>query len=488
MVCAVVLQGLHGGEEQHIANGGAVGQQHHQAIQAKAQSARGRHTILQGVDKVLVHLGMDTLGLTLGHLSLKAGALVDGVIQLREGVAHLVAGDEKLKALRQPGIFGLALGQGRNLHRVIHNEGRLLQLILHKGIEKLGEAVPTLGRLFHMHAAGFAVRPGFLVALPGEPVHAAGFLHRVRHGHALPGRLEMNYLSLVSHVGGAQGLHGHKLIQALHHVHNVLVVGVCLVGLHGGKLRVVGGVHTFVAEDASHFVYPFKAAHNQPLQVQFRLNAQEHVDIQSIVVGTEGAGGSADFQGMEHRRVHLQEAFPIQELPHGSDDLAALAEGIPHLGIHDHVYIPLTVAQISIHQAVELFGQHLQGLAQERNLLGMHGNFPRLGFEHDALYAQDISQVVLLKGRVGLLAHVVALDIDLDFTLAIQQVGKGSLAHDPAAGHPAGNGDRLSLQLIILRGDFLRAVGHVKAGNGIGVLPGGHQCLELLPANLFLFG
>lgn len=52
----------------------------------------------------------------------------------------------------------------------------------------------------------------------------------------------------------------------------------------------------------------------------------------------------------------------------------------------------------------------------------------------------------------------------------------------------AGNGDRLSLQLIILRGDFLRAVGHVKAGNGIGVLPGGHQCLELLPANLFLFG
>ena len=56
---------LHGGEEQHVTNRGAVGHQHDHAVQAEAQATRGGHAVLQGVDEVLVHLGVDALSLNL---------------------------------------------------------------------------------------------------------------------------------------------------------------------------------------------------------------------------------------------------------------------------------------------------------------------------------------------------------------------------------------------------------------------------------------
>ena len=87
----LLTHGLHGGEEQHVADGGAVGHQHDHAVQAEAQAARGRHAVLQGVDEVLVDLGVDALSLAGSDLLLEAAALVDGIIQLGEGVAHLVA-------------------------------------------------------------------------------------------------------------------------------------------------------------------------------------------------------------------------------------------------------------------------------------------------------------------------------------------------------------------------------------------------------------
>ncbi len=70
--------------------------------------------VLQSVDVVVVHLGLAVRlnGLALGHLTLEAALLVDGVVQLAEGVAVLGAVDEILKALGEGGVIRLALGQG----------------------------------------------------------------------------------------------------------------------------------------------------------------------------------------------------------------------------------------------------------------------------------------------------------------------------------------------------------------------------------------
>ena len=143
----LLVNRLHRGEQQNIADGGAVGEQHDQAVHAKAQAARGGQAVLQCVDIIVIHLSLaiGLNGLALGNLTLKAALLVDGVVQLAEGVAVLGAVDEVLKALGKGGIIRLALGQRANLDRVIINEGGLDQLVLNKGIEELGQNGTLVG-------------------------------------------------------------------------------------------------------------------------------------------------------------------------------------------------------------------------------------------------------------------------------------------------------------------------------------------------------
>ena len=60
-----------------------------QTVDAEAKAARGGHTVLQRVDEVVIHLSLAVRvdGLALGNLALKAALLVDGVVQLAEGIA-----------------------------------------------------------------------------------------------------------------------------------------------------------------------------------------------------------------------------------------------------------------------------------------------------------------------------------------------------------------------------------------------------------------
>ena len=298
----------------------------------------------------------------------------------------------------------------------------------------------------------------------------------------------MDHLALVGHVGGAQGLEGHKLVELLHHFHDFLVIRVGLVGFHGGEFRVVGGVHALVAEDAAHLVHPLEAAHDQALEVQFGFNAQEHGNIQGVVVGAEGPGRRADFQRVQHRGVHLQVAPAVQELAHGGDDGAALAEGVAHLGIHDAVHIPLAVAQVGILQAVKLLRQYLEGLAQQRQALHVNGNFARLGAEHHAAHAQDVADVILLEIGIGVHTQIIPGHINLNIALPVQQVGEGGLAHHAAGGHAARQGHRLPLQLVKAVDHVAAVVGHIIAGQLVGVLPCVDQRLQLLAADDLLLG
>ena len=74
-----LVEGLHCGEQQHVPDGGGVGQQHHQAVHTEAQAARGGQAILQRGDVVVVHLGLG-VGIqsqTVGNLLFKPGLLID---------------------------------------------------------------------------------------------------------------------------------------------------------------------------------------------------------------------------------------------------------------------------------------------------------------------------------------------------------------------------------------------------------------------------
>ena len=163
----LVTQGLHRGEENHFPNAVGAREHHDAAVDADAQAARGGQAVLQGGDEVLVHHAglVVPLGPQL-HLLLEAAALVDGVVELGEGVAHLAAADEQLEALGEPGILGGALGQGGHVHRVHGDEGGLDQLLLHPLVKDLvqGVAPGLVRRLGQLHPDGLGGGHRLLVA------------------------------------------------------------------------------------------------------------------------------------------------------------------------------------------------------------------------------------------------------------------------------------------------------------------------------------
>ena len=87
---------------------------------------------------------------------------------------------------------------------------------------------------------------------------------------------------------------------------------------------------------------------------------------------------------------------------------------------------------------MELFGEGKERLCKKLDLLGVDGYLPRLGAEHKALNADDVTDVPLFEIGIAFLAHIVTLDVELDLALAVVHMHEGCLAHYAAAHHSAG--------------------------------------------------
>ena len=144
-ILSVIYFGLHRGEEKHVADRCGVGEEHNESVYAEAEAACGGHTVFERGDVIVVYLSVAIrLGLTLlFNLRLEALLLVNGVVELREGVAVLGAVDKVLKSLGEEGIFGLSLCKRRILYGVIVNEGGLNKLILYERVEELYKMLAT---------------------------------------------------------------------------------------------------------------------------------------------------------------------------------------------------------------------------------------------------------------------------------------------------------------------------------------------------------
>ena len=80
---------------------------------------------------LVVGLGLLVARGLVGALLLEAGALLVRVVQLGEGVRELHAGGEASKRSTRPGLGAVVLRERRELLRVVHDEGRVLEVRLH---------------------------------------------------------------------------------------------------------------------------------------------------------------------------------------------------------------------------------------------------------------------------------------------------------------------------------------------------------------------
>ena len=262
----------------------------------------------------------------------------------------------------------------------------------------------------HAHALGEGDRR-VRVANDRHKVGPRDVLNSVSHGHAAPARCEVHIVAQPLELIRAEDLLGSAGEDALEDVHHTVEVRICLIELAGRELRVVLGVHALVAEDAADLIHALNAADDQALEMQLGRNAHIHINIERVVVCDERARRSAAGDGAEHGGLDLHEAEAVEIAAQVRDEPAADLEVALALGVHDQIHIALTVAQLHVRHAVELLRQRAQGLTEQRDLLHVDGDLPRLGLERVAAHADDIADVILAEIGKLLLGHGVLADV-----------------------------------------------------------------------------
>ena len=137
---------LHGREEDDLADVVLLAKKHAEAVNAAADAACRRHAVIQGVDEAKVDVGGFLISpFPGGELGVEAFLLVEGIVELAVGVAHLSSADEELEPLDEARVFA-PLCQRGDLDGVGMDEGRLDEALLdefvEEGVHDVANAVP----------------------------------------------------------------------------------------------------------------------------------------------------------------------------------------------------------------------------------------------------------------------------------------------------------------------------------------------------------
>ncbi len=428
--------------------------------------------------------------------------LIDGVVQLRIGVAQLLAVHEELETLGQIGVVAVTLAQRRHLARIVAHEGGLYKLVFavlsEDGVYEFAFAHRRVG-LDAQTRAGLAD----LLLAPARNVVTRLLADGVGHRDAAERRLE-RYLAVADgQLRGAVGGHRHVLQHLLGELHHPLVVLVGHVYLHAGELGVVGAVHALVAEVLAELVHAVEAAHDQTLEIELAGDSHVEIYVERVVVRDERTRRRAARDGLQDGSLHLHVTARVEELAHGSHDLGALHEDLAHLRIHGQIDVTLAVAHFGVGQGVELLavlllhdGQGSDRLRYDGQVAAVNRLLARVGDEREALHAHEVAYVEQLleyrvvERRIAFGADVVAAYVDLNAARVVLQFEERRAAHYSAAHDSARDAHlgefvgRLGREALGYRG---RRGRNIVSGCGIRIYSQFAQGAERSAAQLFLF-
>ena len=132
------MGGAHEGEKDDLADVLGAGEHHNEPVNADAATAGGGHAAFDGVKELLIHgMGLLIAFGALLHLLGKPLPLINGIIELAEGVADLLSPHVAFEPSGETGMEGVPLCQRRGLDWVAHNKRGLLKGGFHKDLEKL---------------------------------------------------------------------------------------------------------------------------------------------------------------------------------------------------------------------------------------------------------------------------------------------------------------------------------------------------------------
>ena len=339
----------------------------------------------------------------------------------------------------------MTLGQRRHLDGIVDDEGGLDVCAFTLLAEDLVDELTLAHRGVGLDAGLTAEGAQFFFALAGD-VEAGLLQNCIGHGDATIGSLEVNLVVADLNLGGAVDIHADLLEHGLGELHHPVIVLISHIYLHAGELRIVGAVHTFVAEVARELIYTLETADDQTLEIELIGDTKIEGDVERIMVCDEGTCRGAAGDGLKHRSLHFEVTMLIEILAHRVEHLVALYEDVAHTGIHHQVDITLTIAELGVGKCVvglaifELNDREgTEALGEDGNLPGVDGDLSHLGAEHEALHADEVAYVeeFLEYDIIELLifagTDVIARYIYLDTTIGILELHEGGFAHDASA-------------------------------------------------------
>ena len=324
-------------EQNHVADGLRIGQQHHQAVKADAAAAGGGQAVFHCADVVgvVVH-GFVVAGVFLRHLCSETGGLVFGVVQLRVAVGQLATDDEQLEAVGQAG-----LGVGRTRQRgdfdgIIDDEGRIPQFAFGAAFKQSQLQAADAGRRRQAFAVfdDFLFQPCFVGKLFVGVVRIV-FFDGFENGQTFEGAGQVDFFTVAADFRRAAHRFGTSADDAFGHLHHAFVGAEGFIEFHHGEFGIMAGRHAFVTKAAVDFEHALQTAYDQAFQIQFGRDTQVKRHIQRIVVGNERLGRRTTRNRVHHRSFYLQITFADHVVAHGLDDFAAFDKGVARFGIDD---------------------------------------------------------------------------------------------------------------------------------------------------------
>ncbi len=87
-------------EEQDVANGCRVREEHNEPVDADTNASRWRHAVLESPNVIVIEgHGLIITRFTIRDLCMKSIRLLFGIIELRKSVGDFTSGNEKLEAI-----------------------------------------------------------------------------------------------------------------------------------------------------------------------------------------------------------------------------------------------------------------------------------------------------------------------------------------------------------------------------------------------------
>ena len=260
--------------------------------------------------------------------------------------------------------------------------------------------VPVTAVARNLDAEPVGDRPQMFGASCRGDLFTEGLRQRRIHFHRRPFAVEIVDSAIGQwHVAGADRLVGDFLNNFAGDDGGIVVGAVGLICLEHREFRRMRGIRTFVSEHPIQLENLLETADEATLEEQLRRDPQVQVGIERIGVGDERPRGRAAGQRLQHRRLDLKEAAPLQRRTHRAYHRDPLAGDGAGLRTHDEIDIALPHAGFFAHLLVR-HGKRPQRLGNDLPGIGEHREFAAAGADHLAVHENDVTEVDVGLPRV----------------------------------------------------------------------------------------